>query len=235
MKCPGQDSRFWGKDAIFEARCPQCGAAVEFFKDEPSRRCASCGHKFVNPRMDFGCAAYCKYANQCLGELPPELIAKRENLLKDRIAIEAKKKYGRNFAAISRAVKATRFAEELLKTEEGDPAIVIMAAHLHMLPSDHGSKNPTPNESAQAAEELLNSLSSNEELNRNVVALIRNRTASPDLSDRNHMLFHDALALADFEESIKKNPKAGQDIPKLFTSTARKLADEIRSLYGGNS
>jgi len=32
MKCPGQDLRYWGKDSIFEEKCPKCGNSVEFFK-----------------------------------------------------------------------------------------------------------------------------------------------------------------------------------------------------------
>ena len=84
MKCPGQDSRFWGPEAIFEADCPECGASVEFFKDESSRRCRRCGCKVLNPRMDFGCALYCRFAEECLGEaLTSELAAKRADLLKE--------------------------------------------------------------------------------------------------------------------------------------------------------
>jgi len=70
MKCPGQDPLFWDKDAIFEAPCPSCGRAVEFFKDDPFRRCPACGYKFQNPRLDIGCAEWCPYAEQCLGSPP---------------------------------------------------------------------------------------------------------------------------------------------------------------------
>ncbi|MFO8143471.1 MAG: hypothetical protein R6T78_02210 [Dehalococcoidales bacterium] len=85
MKCPGQDSRYWKPGSIFETKCPNCGEPVEFFKDDPTRKCGNCGNKCVNPNMDFGCAAYCKFADQCIGELPPELLAEREELMKDRI------------------------------------------------------------------------------------------------------------------------------------------------------
>jgi hypothetical protein len=71
MKCPGQDSRYWKKDAIFYVPCSGCGVAVEFFKDEPARICRKCGRKVLNPRMDFGCAAHCRNAEACLGSLPP--------------------------------------------------------------------------------------------------------------------------------------------------------------------
>lgn len=234
MKCPGQDSRFWGKEAIFEARCPQCGNPVEFFKDEPSRRCRKCGHKFVNPRMDFGCAAYCKFADQCLGELPPELIAQREYLLKDRVAVEAKKRYGRDFVSIGRAVKSARLAEEILRTEKGELPVVIIAAHLHLLP--YGTKeHPTPEESALAAEEILKTLSHNEELNRKVSELIRKRDERPDLSDANHVVFHDAIAIAKFEEELKRHPEKALTPPEVITPTARKILDSIISRRGGNS
>ncbi|MEM5788981.1 MAG: 4Fe-4S dicluster domain-containing protein, partial [Syntrophobacteraceae bacterium] len=89
MKCPGQDSRLWGTDAIFEISCQGCGNTVEFFKDESSRKCRKCGLKVINPRMDFGCAAYCRFAAQCLGkDMSPELMEKRTDLLKDRAAAE---------------------------------------------------------------------------------------------------------------------------------------------------
>jgi hypothetical protein len=47
--------------------------------------------------MDFGCAAYCQYTEQCIGNLPLELIAQKENLFKDRVAIEMKKIFWEKF------------------------------------------------------------------------------------------------------------------------------------------
>ncbi|MBU0988547.1 MAG: hypothetical protein KKH68_14950 [Proteobacteria bacterium] len=79
MKCPGQDSRYWKPGSIFETKCPQCGHKVEFFKDDTARRCEKCSHRFVNPQMDFGCASYCQFAEQCIGELPPEALAQKED------------------------------------------------------------------------------------------------------------------------------------------------------------
>ena len=70
MKCPGQDSRYWKGDAIFEVACPHCKGTIEFFKDDTSRRCPNCGQRVANPEMDFGCAEYCPYAKQCLGSVP---------------------------------------------------------------------------------------------------------------------------------------------------------------------
>jgi len=131
MKCPGQDSRYWKPDAIFSVPCPICDKPVEFFRDEATRRCKNCGHKMVNPKMDFGCAAYCKFAEQCLGELPPELIAQKKDLLKDRVAIEMKHYFKQDFKRIGHATKVARYAEQIVKEEKGDVAVALSAAYLH--------------------------------------------------------------------------------------------------------
>ena len=131
MKCPGQDSRYWKPDAIFSVPCLVCDKPVEFFRDESTRRCKNCGHKMVNPRMDFGCAAYCNFAEQCLGELPSELIAQKKDLLKDRVAIEMKHYFKKDFKRIGHATKVARYAEQIVKEEKGDAC----RGHLRRLPS----------------------------------------------------------------------------------------------------
>jgi HD superfamily phosphodiesterase/DNA-directed RNA polymerase subunit RPC12/RpoP len=131
MRCPGQDSRYWKPEAVYNVPCSKCGSLMEFFKDEPTRRCKKCGHKMVNPKMDFGCAAYCKFAEQCLGDLPPELIAQKKDLLKDRVAIEMKHFFKQDFKRIGHATKVARNAEQIAREEKGDAAIVLTAAYLH--------------------------------------------------------------------------------------------------------
>jgi len=67
VRCPGQDQRFWKPGDIFEVKCPGCGQAVEFFKDEPKLKCRECERIVLNPKINLGCAQWCKYAEQCLG------------------------------------------------------------------------------------------------------------------------------------------------------------------------
>jgi hypothetical protein len=131
MKCPGQDSQYWKPGAIFETKCPKCGAEVEFFKDDSMRRCGKCGHKFLNPGLDFGCASYCQYAEQCIGNLPPELIAQKEDLLKDRVAIEMKRYFKNDFKRIGHASRVARYADKIGKQERGNLAVILTAAYLH--------------------------------------------------------------------------------------------------------
>lgn len=131
MQCPGQDSRFWKPGAIFEAQCPQCGANVEFFKDDTARNCHSCGHRFVNPEMDFGCASYCQFAEQCLGSLPPEVAAKQRELLKEKVAMAMRRTFGEDHRRIRHATRVAEYAERIGKEENADMAVVIISAYLH--------------------------------------------------------------------------------------------------------
>jgi hypothetical protein len=72
VMCPGQNTQFWKPDDIFQITCPACGSPVEFFKDDAKRRCPGCGCVFVNPKLNEGCAKWCKFADKCLG-VNPEL------------------------------------------------------------------------------------------------------------------------------------------------------------------
>lgn len=197
MKCPGQDTRYWKPGDIFETRCPQCGHAVEFFKDESTRRCRGCRAMVVNPRMDFGCAAYCKYASDCLGQMGPELLAKRADLLKDRVALEVKRRLGRAFQTISHAMKVARFAEELAGEEGAEPAVVLCAAFLHVFsegpPADD---RPAPTQ----AREIIEALGGDEGLIKKVEAVIDAFASRQPDGSINGKVFFDAHLLAGLEE-----------------------------------
>ena len=65
MRCPGTDTMFWKEGDIFNITCPDCGEQIEFFKDDTSRKCKSCGNKHFNPKIKVDCLQYCKFADQC--------------------------------------------------------------------------------------------------------------------------------------------------------------------------
>ncbi len=130
MKCPGQDTRYWKEDAIFEVRCPECGTMVEFFKDDVSRPCPGCGRRLPNPRMDFGCAAYCPYAEQCLGSLPPELREQQYQIFKDRLKAEIWARFKDAPVILERMQKRERFAEMIALEEGGRLPVVLAASYL---------------------------------------------------------------------------------------------------------
>ena len=74
MRCPGQDSSFLKAQDVVEAQCPDCGGTVEFWPDEPVRRCRGCGRRVANPKSSMKCLAWCKHADECLalGRVPRE-------------------------------------------------------------------------------------------------------------------------------------------------------------------
>jgi len=130
MRCPGQDTQYWDAEAIYDVNCPQCNSAVEFYKDDTQRKCPSCGHRFVNPKMDFGCASYCQFAEQCIGTLPEGVVISSDNLLKDKVAVEMKRYYHSDFHRIGRAMRLARYAESIARAEGAALAPTLCAAYL---------------------------------------------------------------------------------------------------------
>lgn len=204
MQCPGQDSRYWDGEAVFESLCPKCGAAIEFFKDDSKRRCRQCGHEMVNPRIDFGCASYCPFAEQCLGSLPPEMLAQKQELLLERVALAVKGQHGADFAKIGQASRAARFAEGLAKVEEANKATVVLAAYLAEIdrPATDGQQGRPTTE----AKRILSELQANEALATEVCELIGllGQRPGPEATN-NARVFHDAWWLARLSTLVKDN------------------------------
>jgi HD superfamily phosphohydrolase YqeK len=138
MQCPGQDSRYWSGDDIFETKCPKCGHGLEFFKDDAKRKCKGCGFEMLNPHINFGCAEYCPHAEQCLGSLPEGLRPTgRAQTLKDRVSAAMQDYFSEDTKRIRHAEAVADFAEQINKYEHGDPAVVMACGYLH----DIGIKN----------------------------------------------------------------------------------------------
>ncbi len=229
MKCPGQDSQYWKPDAIFEAKCPKCGNAVEFFKDDASRRCKKCGHRFLNPSLDFGCASYCKYAEQCIGNLPPELIAQKEDLLKNRVAIEVKRRLKRDFKAIGRASRRARYAEKIGTEEGGNLSVILTAAYLFGLRGDNvqeGKNGPV------AAQEILSQFGAAESLIEEVSRILEGRHPPGEERGLEARCVQDADRLTVLEDELKQGindvlSPAERMEEAFFTPGGRRLAEGI--------
>ena len=236
MRCPGQDSRYWKPGAIFQVPCPVCNHPVEFFKDESTRLCKKCGHRLVNPKMDFGCAAYCKFAEQCLGELPPELLAQKYELLKDRVAIEMKHYFKQDFRRIGHATRVARYAEQIVREEKGDPAVVLSAAYLHDIGIHEAERKHRSTEAVYQEEEgppiardLLTRLGARADLIDEVCDIIGHHH-HPRLEETiNFKVVYDADLIVNLEENQKENALDSEKwaalIEKNFlTKSGRKLA-----------
>lgn len=197
MKCPGQDTRYWKADAIFEVRCPNCGTLVEFFKDDTSRPCPGCGRRLPNPRLDFGCAAYCPYAEQCLGSLPPELREKQHLVFKDRLRAEVLARFQEDAALVERLLKRERFAEIIALEEGGRLAVVLAASYLLEWP--------------EGALDLLKALHTPDDLREEILKALSGEEGLEAV------ILHDAQILT--KRSL------GEEVPlDLRTETGRRLA-----------
>ena len=239
MRCPGQDMQYWKPGAIFEARCPQCGQAVEFFKDDTARKCGTCGHRFVNPQMDFGCAAYCPYAEQCLGTLPEGLAAQKEDLLKDRVAVEMKRYFKNDFKSIGHASRVARYAERIGKAEKGNLAVILTAAYLHDIGRAEARRQESntfvdsqQKEGPAAARQILEKLSAREELIAEVCDIISRQHAPEPDSSLNLKVVHDANLLETLDEQQKSNPLESDELNRriargFLTTAGRQTATEI--------
>ncbi len=239
MKCPGQDSRYWQHDAIFETKCPECGADVEFFKDDTSRKCKKCGHRFLNPGMDFGCASYCKYAEQCIGNLPPELIAQKEDLLKDRVAIEMKRYFNRDFKRIGHATRVARYAEKIGKNEGGNLSVILPSAYLHDIGIKEAERKHNSSaarfqelEGPPVAREILERLGAGEDLIDEVCDIVGHHHHPMETETVNFRVLHDADLITNLEENQKEVASDPERIQKIIetsflTESGRNLAQRV--------
>ena len=238
MKCPGQDSQYWKPEAVFDVKCPKCGNEVEFFKDDPTRKCGKCGHRFLNPDLDFGCASYCQYAEQCIGNLPPELLKGKEDLLKDRVAIEMKRYFKQDFKRIGHSSRVARYAEQIGREEQGNLAVILAAAYLH----DIGIKEAESKYNSTAARyqekegppiarEILIKLGAAEEIIDEVCHIIGHHHHPEEEETTNFKSLYDADLIANLEETHKQNLSDGEKLDPIptesfLTDSGRKLAEK---------
>ena len=243
MRCPGQDMRFWKPGDIFETQCPKCGKKIEFFKDDVRRRCG-CGLEVVNPKMDLGCAAWCQYAEQCVGNVPEEMKTKQKaeerDFLRERISLEMKKFWGTDYQHVRHALKVARYAEKILRGEGGNPLVVLGAAYLHNLDGDaaemDGLSRPAHarREGLERVREILERLGVQSEAISEIVDAIHGLHSARDEKSLNVQILHEAHWLAKMEERENKgDPDQWEDgiLNHFKTTTGRQL---LRGFISGS-
>ena len=242
MKCPGQDMQFWKEGAIFEASCPKCGGTVEFYKDDTNRKCVHCGNRMVNPRMDFGCASYCQYAEQCLGTLPEEFIGNRDNLLKDRVAVEVKRYLKSDFRRIGHIMRVAQQAEKIARDEGANLGVTLCAAYLLELGEiEAAGRYGTPTtdqiivEGQRLAAAILGRLAAKEPIIEGVCTLIKARHSDQGDESLEVKVLADAAELARLEEMRRNEPEQARELgqqmaERLLTASGRQLAQKMSGI-----
>ena len=125
-RCPGQDRRFWTPKDIFDIFCPHCGWEVEFFKDDPVRVCPGCGRDVRNPRIDLGCAKWCKFADECLARCSEG--PRQAGSVSERLIRRMEEVFGDDRRRIDHALSVLQYAETLLEDRSDVSGLVVRAA-----------------------------------------------------------------------------------------------------------
>jgi hypothetical protein len=199
IKCPGQDTRHWKPDDIFNIECPKCGTEIEFFKDDTRRRCAWCGHLFYNPKIELGCAEWCQYADKCV----PELVKEKQAMqtFKERLRERVLGLAAEDPDVAARLDRGLALAIDLLK---GDPKVVFAAILLQKV------------DPAQARD-ILAELETEPEIIESILEVLQPEAESPGI---NRQIYQDILALVEAEAGAAAS---------LHTRTAQHLAEKHQS------
>ncbi len=226
MQCPGQDSRYWQGSAIFEVKCPKCGKRVEFFKDDAGRTCKNCGHRIPNPKIDFGCAAYCPHAEQCLGSLGADAPVSAKQTLKDRVAVAMKRYFGTDFRRIGHAVKVTDYVEEINRVEQGDPAIVTICGYLHDIGIKEAERKFNSSaaryqhqEGPPVARVILTELEADPQLIDEVCDIIGHHHTPRPEETTNFKVLYDADLIVNMEDKQKESPSPRQHLENMINKS----------------
>lgn len=232
VKCPGQDQRFWKPDDIFEVKCPECQVAVEFWKDEPKRKCPGCKELVRNPKIDLGCAQWCQYAEQCLGDA----VGETESILA-RIIVEMKNIFGDDTKRIRHCLEVLKHVQEIQIVEGGDQLVVKSAAVLHDIGIHEAEKkygsaagNYQEIEGPPIAEKILTKLHVDPDVIEHVCKIIANHHSGRDIDTLEFRILWDADWLVNIPDEYgdADREKLRGVITKVFkTGKGRELAEHM--------
>ncbi|RJX34235.1 MAG: HD domain-containing protein [Desulfarculus sp.] len=240
--CPGQDTAFWRPGDIFEAQCANCGAEVEFFKDDAQRRCPQCGHKLANPKLNLGCAQWCEHAKECLGYDPREALAEHaaaadvgQSLL-DQAVAAMKATFGKDDRRINHTLAVLKEAQGIMRQEGGDPRVVLTAAVLHDIgiqeaERKHGSSAGRFQEleGPPIATAIMKKLKLDEETMGHVAQIVGSHHSAKDIDTTEFRTIWDADWLVNIPQEFPNltPEKMAKLIDKVFkTDTGRQMARE---------
>jgi putative nucleotidyltransferase with HDIG domain len=195
----------------------------------------------VNPKLDFGCAQWCPYAEQCVGAVPEEVKqrqkAEERDLLKEKITLEMKKYFGTDFKRLHHAIKVARLAEQILKMEGGNPMAVMAAAYLHDIGIHEADRRYGSHsghyqeiEGPAIAREILERLNVSKQVIDEVCDIIGHHHSPREVETLHFQILYEADGLVNLEEEgiSKDREKVEKFIEKVFrTVTGKRLAEEL--------
>jgi HD superfamily phosphodiesterase/predicted RNA-binding Zn-ribbon protein involved in translation (DUF1610 family) len=232
QRCPGQDTRYWRAEDIFEVECSGCGNSIEFFKDEVSLKCKKCGRQIINPRLDTGCTKWCQYGKECMEN--------RNNFdfgsIKELLIAEMKEVFRDDQPRIDHALEVLGYAEQIRAAEGGDAFIVVTGAILHDIGIHEAERKYGSSQSKYQeiegpgiAREILQRHNIIETDIEHICKIIANHHSARYIDTLEFRIIWDADWLINFEEhygekTIETKVKVVEKIFK--TKTGKKIASE---------
>jgi putative nucleotidyltransferase with HDIG domain len=195
----------------------------------------------VNPKLDFGCAEWCQYAEQCGGRVPEEVKvrqrAEERDSLKERISVEMKKYFGKDLKRVNHALKVARYAEQILKMEGGNPLVVLGSAYLHDI-GIHEAENKFGSTSGHyqevegpaIAREILERLDVQKEIIEEICDIIGHHHSPRERETLHFQILYEADWLVNIEEEgiSKDRERLEKVVGEVFrTVTGRQLAEKF--------
>jgi hypothetical protein len=214
--CPGQDTRYWRPEDVFEIPCGHCARALEFFKDDVRRRCPGCGQIVQNPKITMGCAQWCEHAKACLGYDPKEMsLDESEQGSRWQQLADAADQLHQGDASRLLSQTVAEEAQRLLDDEPARRPVVLAAALLHLVPG-------TPQEQREAIAQILAEIA----LDRATVDEVCDLVAASDSAvSPEAQVFHDARHLAALRLD---GPQAWTPPTTWYTKGGRRRARELQ-------
>ena len=171
---------------------------------------------------------------------PPaaELLKGKEDLFKDRVAIEMKRYFKVDFKRIGHASRVARYAEQIGREEQGNLAVILSAAYLHDIgikeaESKHNSTAARyqEKEGPPIAREILIKLGTAEEIIDEVCHIIGHHHHPGKEETVNFKSLFDADLIANLEEAQKEKPSRKEQLDHILkksflTDSGRKLAEK---------
>ncbi len=234
-RCPGQDMRFWKPEDVYDIRCPHCEKDMEFFKDEPFLLCPNCNQEVRNPKIDLGCAKWCKHASECLGKYLESEPATKSAC--DRLTGKMREIFGKDEKRIQHALAVLDFAEKILACESADPLVVKAAAILHDIGihaamEKHGSTagNFQEIEGPPIARAIMAALNLQTTVIDHVCRIVGSHHSARDIDTPEFRIIWDADWLVNLREEYPDTDpgRRKQLIERIFkTAKGKSLAKEI--------
>ena len=147
-------------------------------------------------------------------------------MLKDRVAIEMKRYFGKDFKRIGHASRVARYAEDIFTKEGGDRAVILSAAYLHDIGIKEAERKYNSSaaryqedEGPPIARRILADLGADPELIDEVCDIVGHHHHPRPQETVNFKVLYDADLIVNLEEKNKESPLDEERLDSLVEKT----------------